>query len=87
MFENSVIEDADIVQCIQYLVGLGCNVATNTIWCLSYYNAHRRFDRVHLAAFLKENGADLIHVTTAIKYGHLRLAKWLIQNKCKIYGL
>ena len=85
VFENNIIKDNDIIQCVEYLVNLGANVATNTIWCLSYYNSQRKFDRVHLASFLKEHGADLIHVTTAIKYGHLRLAKWLIQSKCKIY--
>ena len=85
VFENSCLSDSNIIPCVEYLVNLGCNVATNTIWCLSYYNSQRKFDRVYLASFLKEHGADLIHVTTAIKYGHLRLAKWLIQNKCKIY--
>lgn len=85
VFENNIIKDGNIIQCVEYLVNLGANVATNTIWCLSYYNSQRKFDRVHLASFLKEHGADLIHVTTAIKYGHLRLAKWLIQSKCKIY--
>eukprot|EP01084_Bolivina_argentea_P014220 26577_1 len=85
IFENSNITGTNVVQCAEYLVKLGCAIQSNAIWCLAYYNPHKQFDRVYLASFLKENGADLIHITTAIKYGHLRLAKWLIQNKCKIY--
>eukprot|EP01083_Nonionella_stella_P076406 208173_1 len=86
IFENSTIADSNVIPCVEFVVTLGCSVAANSIWCLSYYNATKQFDRVHLASFLKQHDADLIHITTAIKYGHLRLAKWLIRNKCKIYN-